>query len=60
MDATIEIKNYKKKKIKFNKLIIKCYNYYKKGYYARECKSPKKGRQIKVTSYNKEIKYDDD
>ena len=44
LDVTIEIKNYKKRKVKLNKLLIKYYNYYKKGYYTRKYKSLKKER----------------
>ena len=42
LDITSERKNYNKKKIRFNKVIIECYNYYKKEYYIREYKSLRK------------------
>ena len=42
LDIILERKDYKKKKIRFNKVIIKYYNYYKKRYYIKEQKSLKK------------------
>lgn len=60
LDAIAEIKGHEKKKVRFDKVMIECYNCYKKGYYIKEYKSPKQERQIKATSYNEEIEYDED
>lgn len=52
LDATAEYKKYDKKKVRFDKATIECYNCHKKGHYAKECKSPKQERQIKATYDN--------
>ncbi|EED18391.1 retrotransposon polyprotein, putative [Talaromyces stipitatus ATCC 10500] len=52
LDATVEAKTYEKKKVRFDKTTVKCYNCNKTGHYAKECRSPRKERQIKATQEN--------